>query len=290
MYVPWSTPTISVTTEFPAHRLADPERVTRVLLSYFLLDTYRKSPSPLWLQAGLANAVACGGDEPELARLNRKMLAALSRGTSLGTADLFHANPRAVGTLVRNWQEFNNFSRHTQLIAQSWSVVEFLCSEEQRRERFLAFLRERTSKAQIEEVFQRHFGYGFESVLERWRSWVLGRGIGSHEPPPSDFRDALLMRVIPLVQDHEADPMQRIQAVREMGRAGYLLGADALIEVLGKHDDIPAEEVVWSLESISGLTLGDDLNRWRGWFYHLPKETGLSHGLPGSGGPASTGC
>lgn len=46
MYVPWSRATISITTEFSAHRLADPERITRVLLSYFNLDSYRKSPSP----------------------------------------------------------------------------------------------------------------------------------------------------------------------------------------------------------------------------------------------------
>jgi len=87
----------------------------------------------------------------------------------------------------------------------------------------------------------------------------LGRGIGSHVPPPSDICEALLERVIPIVLDHDADQLERIQAIREMGRAGYILGSDALIELLGDHDEIPAEEVVWCLESISGLALGDDL-------------------------------
>jgi|SRR5271157_201036 len=273
MYVPWSTATISMTTEFQAHRLADPERVTRVLLSYFILDAYKKSPTPFWLQTGLSHVVARGGDERELARLNRKMLAALSRGTSLGGADLFHVKPRSIVTLVRDWQDFNKFSRHMQLIDQSCSVVGFLCSERDRLERFRAFLREPTRKSPIEEVFQRHFGYGFDMLLERWRSWVSGRGIGSHQPPPSDICDALLERVIPIVQDHGADQLERIQAIREMGRTGYVLGADALIEVLGRDDQIPTEEVVWSLESISGLALGDDLNKWTAWFNHLPKET-----------------
>ena len=225
---------------------------------------------------GIANVVAYGGDEMELARLNRKMLAALSRGTSLGTADLFHINPRSIITLVRDWQDFNNFSRYNQLIFQSWSVVQFLCSEEERLERFRAFLRERTTKAPIEEVFQRHFGYGFEIVLERWRSWVLDRGIGLHGPPPPDIRDALLERVIPIVQDHGADGLERIQAIREMGRTGYVLGADALIEVLAKDDQIPAEEIVWSLESISGLALGDNVERWEDWLGHLPMEITLA--------------
>ncbi len=273
MYIPWSTSTISITTEFPAYRLADPERLTRVLLGYYFLDSYRKGRTPLWLQVGTANLVACGGDEMELARLNRKMLAALSRGTALGTADLFHLNPTSIITLVRDWQDFKKFSRYTQLIAQSWSVVEFLCSQQQGLEQFRAFLGGRSSKAPIEEVFNHHFYYGFEILLERWRSWVLNRGIGLHESPPLDIRDALLGRLIPMVQDHEANQLERIQAIREMGRSGYVLGADALIEALRSDDQIPAEEVVWSLESISGLALGDNVERWADWFDHLPKET-----------------
>jgi hypothetical protein len=272
MYVAWSRPSIALTTEFPAHRLADPERIARVLLSYYLLDLYRKSPSPLWVQAGLASVVSCGGDESELARLNRKMLAALSRGTSLEPADLFDVKPRAVSALARNWQDFSSFSRYTQLISQSWSVVEFLCSEEKRLEHFLAFLKEHTVKASSEEVFQRHLGFDFESLLEQWRTWVLVRGVGSHDPPPAEHCDPLRETVIPLVQDRDADHLDRVQAIREMGRAGYVLGADALIAVLAEHDEVPAEEVVWSLESISGVALGHDVNRWKGWFYHLPER------------------
>jgi hypothetical protein len=175
-------------------------------------------------------------------------------------------------TLVRDWQDFNNSNRYSQLVAQSWSVMEFLCSGKERLDRFRGFLKDRIKKGRIEEVFQQHFGYGFETVLERWRSWVLNCGIGTHEPPPPDIRNVLLDRVIPIVEDPGADQLERIQAIREMGRNGYVLGADALIEVLSKDDQIPAEEVVWSLESISGLALGDDVDRWTDWFNQLPKE------------------
>ena len=260
IYVPWSTPTISMTTEFPAYRLPDLERLTRVLLGYFNLDSYRKCP--LWLQVGISNSVASGGDEMESLRLNRKMLAALSRGDTLGTADFFQRNPRSIIKLVRDWQDFDSFSRYSQLIAQSCSVVEFLCSERERLERFRAFLRELTRKAPIEEVFQRHFDHGFETLLERWRLWVVDRGIGSHGPPPHDIRDALNERVIPIVEDAGANTLERIQAIREMGRTGYVFGADALIDILVKDDQIPSNEIVWSLESISGLALGDDVRKW----------------------------
>ena len=242
IYVPGS---MAITTEFPAHRLADLERVTRVLLTYYNLDCHRKRPAPLWVQTGIANVVASGGDEMEAARLNRKMHAALARGDSLGTADLFHISPRSIVKLLRDWRDFDNFKRNSQLVAQSYSVVEFLCSEAGRRERFRAFLRESTQKAPPEELFRRHFDIGYETLLEQWRLWVLARGIGSYGTVPQDIRDVLTSRVIPIVKDEGANTLERILAIREMGRTGYVLGADALINLLGKDDQIPSEEVVW---------------------------------------------
>ncbi len=281
MYVPWSRATISMTTDFPPHRLADLERIIRVLVSYFNLDSYRKSPSPFWVQTGVANFVASFGDEMEPFRLNRRMLAALSRGDALGTAQLFHPNPRSIIKLVRDWQDFDSFRRYNQLSAQSCSVVEFLCSEAERLERFRAFLRDPAKKAPIEDVFRRHFHHGFEILLEQWRKWVLDRGIGSHGPPPEAIRDALLSRVIPIVEDEGANKLERIQAIREMGRAGYALGARALIDLLGNDGQIPSEEVVWSLESISGLALGDDVEKWNDWFDRLPTDATLVADLSG---------
>jgi hypothetical protein len=275
IYVPWSRATIAVTTEMQAYRFTEQQRMIRQLATYFYLDSYMKSRSPLWLQMGIANVIACGGDKMELARLNRKMLAALSRGDTLGTDGFFHFNPRSLITLMRDWQDPKNFRTYDQLVAQSWSFMEFLVSERRRLENLRAFLRERVTKSRVEEVFSDRFGQGFEQALEGWRSWVLHRGIGFHEAPPPEIRAALIERVIPLVNNHERDPMERIGAIREMGKAGYLLGVDALIEVLANDDKIPDQEVVWSLEAISGLALGDDIAKWRAWFNQLPVDAGL---------------
>ena len=275
-YVPWSTPTIAITTDSPAYRLADPERVVDSLIGCFYLDCHRNTPAPLWVQTGIGNVVACGGDRIELARLNRKMLAALSRGTLLGAHDLFDVGRRSLTILLRDWRDSKNFRQYAQRVTQSWSVVEFLCSEQTRLECFRAFLMERARKASRERAFECHFGYGLEALLERWRFWILDRGIGRHDAPPRDIRDALLERVIPLVQNQRADELERIQAIREMGRAGYALGADALIDLLDRDHRIPTEEVVWSLESISGRALGNDVKKWMGWFHQLPLESTLA--------------
>ena len=89
-------------------------------------------------------------------------------------------------------------------------------------------------------------------------------------PPPPPIREALLGRVIPTVMDRGAKVMDRILAIRDMGRVGHLLGADSLIDLLRDGDAALKEEVVWSLEAISGRVLGDDVEPWSSWWDGLP--------------------
>jgi hypothetical protein len=57
-----------------------------------------------------------------------------------------------------------------------------------------------------------------------------------------------------------------------MGIEGYILGADALLGLLKSDDAIPTEEVVWALEAISGMTYGEDPERWARWWRTVPTE------------------
>jgi hypothetical protein len=280
LYIPWSTRTIILTGEFPPYRLADPQRVVRTLFSYFYLDELKKCPVPVWIQAGIANFIALGGDASERARLNRKMLASLARGTTIGAAGLFQADPRAWLRLLRNWQDLASFMKYTQLASQAHSVVEFLGGDAApagRQQQFRAFLREIKLGATQEAVFVSHFGHGFEAVLEQWKAWVTDQGVGVHESPPEPIRQALLGRMLPLIRQRDASPLDRLQAIRDIGKAGYVLGADALIDVLADDDQIAPEEPIWALEAISGLSLGDDAEHWsEEWLAGLPEDvTGL---------------
>ncbi len=78
--------------------------------------------------------------------------------------------------------------------------------------------------------------------------------------------------VIPVVGDGKAPLIDRVQAVRELGRVGYAIGAEALVGQLEAGNPVPQEEVVWALEAISGLALGHDPERWREWLEGLPSE------------------
>ena len=52
-----------------------------------------------------------------------------------------------------------------------------------------------------------------------------------------------------------------------------MLGAGALIEVLANDEQSPADDIVWSLEAISGQALGRDPRRWTDeWLASLPED------------------
>jgi hypothetical protein len=259
-------------TEMASCRVTDPEKTARSLWTYaFLEDVVGLLPMP-WIQMGLGKAVAAAGDAGELARLNRRMVASLDRGGAV-SSDLFTLSPKDVRRLIRGSKEAEFFQKYQRLGDQSWSIVEYLCGErapEERKAAFGAFLRADRLKVDQEGCFIQEFGFGFGSLLETWRQWVLDQGIGSHEPPPDRIRDSLVNRVLPVIRDHQCKRGDRILAIRHLGTTGYALGADTLISLLRNGDDIPKEEVVWALEMISGGARGEDPERWASWRAGLP--------------------
>ena len=82
LYAPGPARTITLSTEVVPYRLADPERTARSLFGFYFLEATKGFLPRPWLQQGITNVLASGGDGEELARLNRKMIAALSRGTA----------------------------------------------------------------------------------------------------------------------------------------------------------------------------------------------------------------
>ncbi len=154
-------------------------------------------------------------------------------------------------------------------------MFEYLGGEQapaERRDRFRAFLNDNQSKEPHEDVFKRHFGFGFGTLIETWQQWVQEQGIGTFAPLPQFIQDGLLHRVIPLIENRQATREDRIQAIRYIGIEGYALGAGALIGLLKGDDAIPREEVIWALEAISGMAYGEDQDRWMAWWNSLPSE------------------
>jgi hypothetical protein len=272
LYVPSHGPTITITTDQVPYRLNDPPRTVCLLCIFHFLRVHKGFLPPFWILHGIGNSLSNSGRLDRLEILNRKMIVALAHRSALD-ADLFAVNGRAITRLARNWYEHESFAAFSSLGARAWSVIEYLCGRDappQRREPFKAFLKDLRAKGTQEAIFQHHFGFGFEALLGQWREWVIERGPGSYVPPPPEIQQALTNAIIPTIRNPSARIMDRIQAIREIGRVGYAMGADTLIDLLRSNNMILTPEIVWSLQAVSGQGWGHDVDRWQAWIESVP--------------------
>lgn len=69
------------------------------------------------------------------------------------------------------------------------------------------------------------------------------------------------------------DPLPMVQEqmeVAQIGRVGYVMGADVLIDLLRSADIYLSQEIVWSLQAVSGQGWGHDVDRWQAWVESVP--------------------
>ena len=194
------------------------------------------------------------------------MLAARSQGIEW-SQQIFTTSATKFFRLFVRTKDAQSVRKSEQFIDQAWSIVEFLAGEqapENRRTAFHAFLKDKQASRRPEQTFSQHFGFG--SFLDEWREWVTEQGIGPNLPPEPRIREALHNRVLPVIRDSQASPYDRIQAIRNWRIAGTPLGAPALIDLLRDPGGVPKVEIVWALCGASGISCGEDPDRWQAWW------------------------
>ena len=260
------------TAAFPG-RLDDPRSQAGSLYDLVLMEHVYGTLPASWVQAGLARALGAWGRQGEAARLHRKMIAAIAAGDEW-SEELFSTSANRFSRMLSRSREAKSAHRAEQFTEQSGSIVDYLCGEkapDARRAAFRAFVKDVESRSRQEESFFRHLGFGFGSLLDAWREWVFEQGIGPDEPPPLGVRDALVDRVLPVIRDPRAGREDRVRAIRDWRKAGYVLGAGALIDLLRDPGDIPKAELLWALRGVSGMAWGDEPDRWQLWWDELAR-------------------
>jgi hypothetical protein len=272
LYIPSPVPTITLTTDQVVYRLNESPRTVCSLFVFHFLKVNKGFVPPFWLLQGIGNSLANGDQRDRLEILNRKMMLTLARQSETD-AELFRLKRGAIVKLVRNWYDHRSFATFSNLLARAWSTIEFLSGQDSppgSRERFTAFVRDLSAKGSCEAVFRRCFDFGFDELVRQWQEWVKEFGPGSYGPPPAEISRALRSGIIPTIADRNARIMDRILAIREIGRVGYVMGADALIDLLRTADMVLSREIVWSLQAVSGQNWGHDVNRWAAWIESVP--------------------
>ena len=263
---PWNIMTLY--TGSLAGRLDDPRLLAGSLYCSILVEQVFGQLCAEWLQVGITRALAAERRRGNLIALNRRMLAGQAQGIEF-SQELFTMSTTKVWKLLRPTKDPRTAWRSEQFMDQAWSTVEYLAGSlapEARKAAFRAFVRDNQPTRRHEETFFKHFGFGFGSLHDSWHEWVTQQGRGPDEPPAPLVRDALINRVLPVICDRAASTPDRIQAIRDWGRAGVALGADSLIDLLRKPGELPRDELIWSLCRASGMPWDDDPERWHAWW------------------------
>lgn len=256
-----------------------PLEAVRGLIASRFVDALGVSQRRPWLFLGLSSAIANIPNPDELARLNRHMLSALAAKRTLDAQKFFAKSP---------WiRFFNAFSVNEQSLfaktaaegGQYWSVTEFLCgagSTPERRLAFQRFLVDPRRQNRQDEALVANFGCLPEKLLEDWRQWVEQLGVGQHVPPPAEYAEVLARGPVATIENEQAPQIERLRAIRRLGREGFVVGVNALIDILRRGPEDLTVEAVWALEAISAQPLGADVAAWEAWRANLPAEIGDS--------------
>lgn len=250
---------------------AGPRPAFGTTIFFHLLERADDRKHAAWLATGLAATVSHDdqSDDDDLGRLHRRVLAGRAGGRTIGSSEFL------TSTSAGNWRkhdrhaELEHFAWSNQFVAQAWSMVEFLCGRgatPDRRQAFQRFFNDADRDKRPAAAIERHFGCSFDELFERWQAWVAERGLGEHRPPPANLAAYLTSDPIAKVAAADTPRGERAAAIRELGQYGYLLGADALVDLLERQDENLRAEAIWALECISGEVLGTSAAAWQEWW------------------------
>jgi hypothetical protein len=284
---------LTLTTETPRFRAIEDSGCLRAGFVLYLLETLRGSLSSHWLQSGLSAALSSDPSRSTREQLLRRMKVAFHNGTTskapafFSRLSVFQAR-ELMGPLV----DHGSFALYAQWRAQSHSVIEYLAGSDappDRLARFRSFLCDLKAAPSEEPVFKRHFDHGFDALLEHWQAWVTEQSLGNDPIPPPEVRVAITERLVPVIADRSKKAYDRILAMRALGTAAYVLGAHTLIDVLREQDDRFTPTATWALESIAGLPLGSDADRWSDWWSNCETDVrgDLEHAEPSAAAAAN---
>ncbi len=156
-----------------------------------LLDQILGRAAVPWLRTGIARTLASAGQHDVVVELNRRMAASLSAGVAW-SENLFSPSFTKVFR-VRLWRNHQiSVQRSEQFNDQAWSIVLYLAGDQApdaRKAAFRTFVKDTRLKSHHAEAFLQHFGFGFSTLLEDWRQWVIDQELLTDKPhlPEASF-------------------------------------------------------------------------------------------------------
>ncbi len=242
-----------------------------------------------WVSLSIDHAIVNDQNKERATEKYRRLKIAVARNRLLSTEEwLLLSGQQVVKRYeVKNLDDPYRFDKL--FYAQCCSLGDFLLGHgatDERRGKMKRFVLDpKRSEARTEEIFARHFGYGYDQLWTEWRAWLETQldtppKVPPPKVPPPELLEKIEKYFLPIIRDPLAPLEKRLLLVRKLGEAGYVFGADTLIELIAQPQPLttanvsmspvpPPDELrqacICSLELISGQPLGDNPDGWKAW-------------------------
>jgi hypothetical protein len=290
----------------------EPELVFPQVISWYLMNHVPHNLLTKWIEIAISHAISIATVGNIEKRLAHRISLAVAKNELLGVHDWLRLSHEQLAERCRTVDSPTDINYV--FYSQSCSLGDYLLGHgatNERREKTKQFFLDPEPKTEkTEEIFTRHFGYGYDQLWAEWRVWLDTQIEAQRDVPPKmpspEHREKIENYFLPIIRDPHAPHEKRLLLVRRLGGAGYLLGADVLIDLLAQTAPppvttselpialsknglptvvpsaakpvalSPSEELyracIGALELISGRPLGDDLTGWKTWWAEVEQS------------------
>jgi WD40 repeat protein len=261
--------------------LIPPEQSLRALLAYHLAG-WPRGQAGFWLGFALANYVGriSGTLTPTLSQREREQQQGLgpdswrrrvalwaTEGTLMPLKDVFKRRTISVSAVGIKRMLPEHYQGSMRVIQQLLSLIDYLVGTDStvdQRTQFQGLWQALGRTRSIDKACLESFGHGVAELDRRWQFWARTADFGPPPLPPADIAQAAQESVIPLLTDASAPIQRRVRAIRILGGSGWLVGAEALVEMLSSsHEDL-RREALSALRLMFGRADIERADDWRG--------------------------
>jgi hypothetical protein len=243
-----------------------------LLGSYFLHDYKGFVPDP-WLQELVGQV--CDGDPSDAPRIHRGLRVWQRQADQSVAPGLMTMSPQEQYEAYFCTRQRDAACRLFYHGRRMSSLGLYLQADRsgQMLECFRRFLQDLKRTDDYEQVFQRHFGFGYARWLQDWNRWALEQESELVEPPPPVVLEHCAQHVVPLVKDADAPIEERADAVRAIGAEVILPAANVLLDIVREGRSASLyRDAIWALQALAGEAYGGDIRQWEEWWERLPGD------------------
>ncbi|HZL87830.1 MAG TPA: WD40 repeat domain-containing protein [Pirellulaceae bacterium] len=246
-----------------------PSHGLRNAIALALVRRYWRFAAPQWLGTALTGFISREDRYEADMRQSLRLLRGTAGPERLRELwdQLFSFSALAWTRLVLAKEDADELKQLSELNALANSLAAFflLSPSGERREKFIAFVRNLGPKDDPETAFSRQFGLRPIELFDQWQTWLHEQPATPIDPPRPECASYPRRFLLPeIVNPHVPLPIRR-RSVVALAATGDLSAADTLVAIVADEASPLRGDALWTLQVLTGHAGSENADQWRQW-------------------------